>query len=119
MFRKHKLLRADYEKLQTMYAEAESELLRLREMEKEHQFIDRILTKDQITGVVFNRKGIKQYICLRTYDASIDIMLRSIHSRPPHPRLYAKIQEDYSTGRQYGELIDIFAEGENAGNGTA
>lgn len=50
---------------------------------------------------------------------SITISLRNVYSRHPHPRLYAKIHQGFH-GKYTTtcEIIDIFAEGENSGNGT-
>lgn len=124
-FNKNKQLKADYQMLKEIYAEVrikeiqgEIEIERLKIIEKENELINRQLKDHHIIGVATNNENEKQYVRLYYDSDCIDISLRNVNPRHLKPRLHAKIRQDFQGNHKKCELIDIFAEGEDSGNGT-
>lgn len=123
---KNKKLKADYDELKKKYEEvihrevqSEIELERLREVEKENTLINRLLEDHYIIGVTSNNPGEKQYVQMSNQNDSLTISLHNLHSKPPHTRLYAKINQDFNNKyRKTCELINIYSYNENSGDGT-
>lgn len=125
IFGRNKKLKDDLQKLKAKYsgvrqreAQTKNELARLNEVEKEHELVDKLLKEYQIINVQYNKDDEKQYVCLSYSGDNISMYLRNLYIRRPHPRLFAEIYRDINGKYKECKIIDVFAEGENSGNGS-